>query len=364
MTAPKAGVGEDVAVIRADVRGMVARVEDVTARLDGATIAITGAGGMIGGYVADLVAGLNDSGLLARPMRLILATRFAPAASSRLSHLVGRSDVDLRVAGAHPTRRWADDVDYVVHAASPAAPQAYLADPIGTLDANSRQLDAILDLASRSNARGVVYLSTSEVYGDPPAHAIPTPETFVGTTDPTNERASYVEAKRFGEALCMAYHRQRGLPVSIVRPFHIHGPGLRADDGRIVAALMRSALAGTAFRLASDGTATRTYGYVADAAVGILRAMLLAPGEVLNIGADGPETSIVELARVVADLAGAPEPITNPAAGSVHLPDAPARSRADIAKARALIGFEPQIALREGLARTLSWCRAREGWAA
>jgi dTDP-glucose 4,6-dehydratase/UDP-glucuronate decarboxylase len=354
------------ALIDQDVVAIHDQLGDKLDQLSGTHILVTGASGMLGGYIADVAAALNPMGRLASPCTLHLATRESPRPEGRLGHLVGRSDVNFIVGdatgrGALPAR-----ADVVVHAASPASPLGYLADPVGTLEANSRYLQAVLELAHASNARSCVYISSSEVYGDPPADAIPTPETYVGAVDPLHPRSCYVEGKRFGEALSMAFVRQHQVPLKIIRPFHIHGPGLRIDDGRIVAELIRAALQGVPFTLSSDGMATRCYGYASDAVFGIYAALLSEhEGQAFNIGVDSPETRILELATLVAELAGTPPPRASAAPVSPHLAGAPRRSRPDLSKARSLLGYSPRVTLREGLARTIEWHRAWAGreWA-
>ena len=339
---------------------IVGRLGATVDRLSGATILVTGASGMLGGYLADVAAALNPLGALRSPCVVYLATRETPGAEGRLGHLVGRSDVHFIVGNDPALRDLPSRADFILHAASPASPRHYLADPVGTLDANSRYLRILLELARRSGARGFLFVSSSEIYGDPPDDAIPTAETFVGAVDPGSPRSCYAEGKRFGEALCMAFHRQHALHVNIVRPFHVHGPGLRLDDGRIVADLVKAGLEGVAFTLSSDGTATRCYGYVSDAAAGTYAAILSDhSGEAFNIGVDGPETSILELARIVAELVGAPPPLASDAPLPRHLANAPRRSRPDLSKARRLLGYAPSVTLEDGLSRTIAWHRAK-----
>lgn len=347
------------AIVDQDVTDIVSRLGASLDLLSGATIVVTGASGMLGGYIADVVAALNPMGVLRSPCTLHVASRQPPSADGRLGHLIGRADVQFIVGDATAPGALPQHADVLVHAASPASPRDYIADPVGTLDANSRYLRTLLGLARDSDARASLYVSSSEVYGSPPPTAIPTPETYVGCVDPQSPRSCYVEGKRFGEALSLAFHRQYGLPISIVRPFHVHGPGLRLTDGRIVADLIQAGLQQTAFTLSSDGRATRCYGYVSDATVGIFAALLKPRGETFNIGADGPETTIMELATLVGELTEAPPPRVSTAAVPTHLAGAPSRSRPDLSKARALLGYAPTVTLRDGLSRTIAWHRAR-----
>lgn len=348
------------AIVDQDVADILSQLGASLDLLDGATIVVTGASGMLGGYIADVAAALNPLGILRSPCTLHLASRQPPSAEGRLGHLIGRADVHFIVGDATAPGALPEHADVLVHAASPASPRDYIADPVGTLDANSRYLHALLELARASGARAFLYISSSEIYGNPSPAAIPTPETHVGCVDPQSPRSCYVEGKRFGEALSIAFHRQYGLPVSIVRPFHVHGPGLRLTDGRVVADLIQAGLQQTPFTLSSDGRATRCYGYISDATVGLLAALLDNPrGETFNIGVDEPETTILELATMVAELTGAPAPRASSDPVPSHLAEAPNRSRPDLSKARALLGYAPRVSLRDGLSRTIAWHRAR-----
>jgi len=347
-------------VIRDDLPIIVDALGERLLRVAGRRILVTGATGMLPAYLADSLAYLNDSKLLAEPCRITLLTRSPERARARLGHLSARSDVEVAFGDARAALSPSLAADFVIHGAAPASPKDYLADPVGSLDANTLALRNLLELARDSAAQSVVYISTSEVYGTPDPSAIPTPETYVGRIDPLSRRAFYAEAKRAGETYCRAYHEQHGVPVKIVRPFHVHGPGLRADDGRVVAALISMGLRGQRLALESDGRATRTYGYVSDAAIAILAILMCGlEGEAFNVGTDRPETSMLELASEIAALFGQTEPVrTNTAPASPNGAGAPSRACPDLRKLRELVGVSPRVGLSEGLARTIAWFRA------
>ncbi len=348
------------AVIREDLPRIAERLAPHAAALSGRSVLITGASGMLPAYLADVLAHLNDAGAWRAPCRLLLLVRSAEALRRRLAHLASRADVTVLCQDVRAPLPEGLAADYVVHAASPATPKHFLSDPLGCLDANTLGLKQLLERARERDAASILYVSSSEVYGTPDADAIPTPESYVGRVDPLSRRAYYAEAKRAGETYCRAYHEVHRLPVKIARPFHVHGPGLRPDDGRVVAALIAMGLRGERLALDSDGKATRTYGYVADAAVALLRILLSdRDGEAFNVGSDRPETSVLELASVVAELFRQREPVLvnrAPDAGSSR--GAPARACPDIGKLRQAFQFEPEVALRDGLERTIRWCLA------
>ena len=344
-------------IILRDMAEIAERLGDHAERFAGKTVLITGASGVLPGYLADTIAYLNQR-ILRTPARLLLLTRAAPTPMSRLAHLVGRPDVHFLIQDARAPLTLDEPVHFIIHAASPATPQRFVEDPVGAVEANSAALRQLLDLARHSGIESFLFFSSSEIYGTPEPEHVPTPETYLGRFDFTASRSFYAAAKRFGETLCAAYQTQYGLPVKVVRPFHVHGPGLRRDDGRIIAAMIMLGLESAALELQSDGSATRTYGYVSDATVGFLQVLLSdCNGEAFNVGADTPETSILELATTISRLMGIHEPVkvrpTPPDAGS------PARACPDLSKIRTRVGYEPRVSLEAGLERTIAWLRAQ-----
>jgi dTDP-glucose 4,6-dehydratase len=240
-----------------------------------------------------------------------------------------------------------DPVGLVLHFASPASPPEYLALPLETLDVSSIGTRNALDLAHCHDARFVL-ASTSEVYGNPEVH--PQPEDYCGNVNPVGPRSVYDEAKRFAETLTMTYHRLYGLRTSIVRIFNTYGPRLRAADGRVVSNFLVQARDGKPLTVYGDGTQTRSFCYVDDEVRGILALADSDVVEPVNIGNDG-EYTMLELAHLVLEVAGSSSEIS-----FEPLPvDDPARRRPDLTRARKLLGWEPTVDLREGLARTYAW---------
>jgi dTDP-glucose 4,6-dehydratase len=238
-------------------------------------------------------------------------------------------------------------VDQVVHLASPASPVHYAALPVETMLVGSLGTMHALDLAQDRKARFVL-ASTSEVYGDPLVH--PQPETYWGNVNPVGPRSVYDEPKRFAEALTMAYRTSRGVDTGIARIFNTYGPGMRADDGRMIPAFMTQALRGEPVTVAGDGSQTRSLCFVSDTTDG-LRALADSshPGPV-NLGGT-QEISVLELARTVCRLAGSQSPIT-----FVDLPeDDPRVRRPDTTRAQRLLGWHPRVGVDEGLRLTLDW---------
>ena len=242
-------------------------------------------------------------------------------------------------------------VDAVLHFASAASPPEYLARPLETLAVGSEGTRHALELARRSEARFLL-ASTSEVYGDPLEH--PQQETYWGNVNPVGPRSVYDEAKRFGEALTMAYHRVHAVDIKIARIFNTYGPCLEPGDGRVVSNFLAQALEGRDLTVYGDGLQTRSFCFVEDEVAGLLALLDSDWVGPMNIGSP-EEYTILELAEAVLDVVGSTAPVH-----FEELPvDDPTRRRPDITLARRELGWEPKVGLREGLARTLEWYRSR-----
>lgn len=243
------------------------------------------------------------------------------------------------------------DVHGVMNLASPASPKDYFAQPLATMRVGSLGTNACLDLAHAKGAR-ILQASTSEIYGDPLEH--PQTEGYWGNVNPIGVRSVYDEAKRFGEALCASYEREYGLTVRIARIFNTYGPGMQADDGRVVSNFVVQALRGEPLTVFGDGLQTRSFCYVSDEIAGLLALYDSDVAGPVNVG-NPDEFTVLELAQIVAEVAGVE-------VRTEHLPlpsDDPVRRRPDITRARTELGWAPSVGLRHGVERTMEWFRAQ-----
>jgi UDP-glucuronate decarboxylase len=364
-------VSSAASVVEDDLRGIAERLSDVFPAFEGKRVLITGGGGFLGYYLVQALLHWNRTAGPVEPIRLTVWENFARGVPRWLEELSETSELTVRerdVVAPPPADEPAHD--FVIHAAGIASPTYYRRHPIETMDANVVGLRNLLDRSMRDADRleGFLFFSSSEIYGDPSPDAIPTPETYRGNVSCTGPRACYDESKRYGETLCVNFARQYGLPISIARPFNNYGPGLKLTDRRVIPDFARDVLAGRDIVMLSDGSATRTFCYVADAVVGYYRALALGrPGEAYNIGVEAPEISMLDLAERVAGIAGSlfgyrGRVVHRTSAERDYLVDNPSRRCPVIDKARSELGYEPIVALDDGLERTLVWyAEHREG---
>ena len=311
---------------------------------------VTGGAGFLPSHLCDR--------LRARGYEVVAVDNFLTGKRANIAHLAddpGFTFVEADVSVALPVDDGIDGgleggVDAVLHFASAASPPEYLAHPLETLDVGSLGTRRALDLALAHGARFLL-ASTSEIYGDPLVH--PQPESYWGNVNSIGPRSVYDEAKRFAEALTMAYHRVHGLDVKIVRIFNTYGPRLSLADGRVVSNFLDQAMRGVPLTIFGDGTQTRSFCYVEDEVrgiVGLLDSDHVGP---MNIG-NPDEFTMLELAELVLELTGSTsELVFEP------LPtDDPRQRRPDITLAERVLGWRPEIGLREGLSRTHDWYRS------
>jgi dTDP-glucose 4,6-dehydratase/UDP-glucuronate decarboxylase len=348
-------------VIRDDLDEIARRTEDDLRRLDGKRVLVTGGAGFLMSYLVDLLAARADSAPHENAPHVVVVDNFTTAGRDRLSHLASHPHVELRDLDAS-TLELDESFDVIVHGASIASPPAYRRMPLRTLEVNALGTLALLRAVQGRPIAAFVLLSTSEIYGDPdPAH-VPTPETYPGLVSSTGPRACYDESKRFAETLAVTYFRTYGTPVRIVRPFNVYGPGLRPDDGRAVPSLVDDARRGRDLVLHSDGRPRRSFCYVTDFIVSLLRVIARGvDGEPYNVGDDREEISMRELADRIRAVTQAPgRVVVRASTDPDYLTDNPQRRCPDLTKLRALGGSTPCVSLEEGLTRYLRWLAAED----
>jgi dTDP-glucose 4,6-dehydratase len=300
------------------------------------TSLVTGGAGFLGSHLCDE--------LLRRGHRVICVDNLETGTLANIEHIRDKDFVHLNIDIIEPY--FVDEpIDFVYHLASPASPIDYLRLPLHTLKVGSYGTHHTLGLAKQHRARFLI-ASTSEVYGDPKVH--PQPETYWGHVNPIGPRGVYDEAKRYAEALTMAYHRQQGVDTAIVRIFNTFGPRMRPNDGRAIPTFLRQALQDRPITVFGDGSQTRSFCFVADEIRGIIALAESGYHMPVNVG-NPDEYTLLELAKAVIEVTGSRAEIVFEALPT----DDPQVRQPDISLAKEILGWEPEVSLREGLRRTI-----------
>ena len=342
-------------IVTQDVETIVEALRKKIGALEGKTVLISGGSGFLGSHFLAVLARLNKT-IFKKPCKVITldnyvtGTRKNPLgriADSNFTFLKGDICTQLNIDGP---------VDYIIHMAGIASPVYYIKYPLETIHTATIGTENLLRLARAKKSKKFLFFSSSEIYGDPAPEFVPTPETYRGNVSSTGPRACYDESKRLGETLCMVYHSLFKVPVVIVRPFNVYGPGMKQEDRRVIPQFLSCAFAGKTLPIHGNGLQTRSYCYITDALVGFFKTLLgKQSGEVYNIGSHEGETNLVDLAKALQKLlkrklvvAKIPYPPEYPA-------DEPSRRCPDLTKARKELAYIPKIDLETGLQRMIIW---------
>jgi len=321
----------------------MARAKKRVVRVDLPVSVVTGGAGFLGSHLVDL--------LLARGHRVIAIDNFVTGSVENIAHLSGNQNFKFIQQDVTEFVFLHEPVQFVWHFASPASPIDYLELPIQTLKVGSLGTHKALGLAKHKGARFLI-ASTSEIYGDPLVH--PQKEDYWGNVNTIGPRGCYDEAKRFAEALTMAYHREHGVETRIVRIFNTYGPRMRLNDGRVVPAFVSQALKNQPITVFGDGRQTRSFCYVSDLIEGIFRLMMSGHSEPVNIG-NPHEMTMLEFAEEIINVTGSRSQIV-----FKPLPqDDPKQRRPDITRARTWLKWEPVVPLAKGLKQTIGYFREK-----
>lgn len=331
----------------------------------GSTVLFTGGAGFLGYYFIQFLTHYRqDLGI----KKVICLDNFQVGCPQWLKELSGDGAVELHkfnvITDDVANVPGAEDADYIYHMASIASPIFYRKYPIETLDANIWGLRRLLDFYCKKPIKGLAFYSSSEIYGDPTPENIPTPESYRGNVDCQGPRACYDEAKRFGETMCYLFHEKYAMPISIIRPFNVYGPGLRLNDARVPADFAKAIWKNQDIVIYSDGRPTRAFNYITDAVTGDLKALLHARKgfETFNIGEDRPEISIQRLAEIYIEAGKEILGYTGQVRFAVsedpdYLTNNPSRRCPVIDKARTLLGYAPQVPVEQGVRYFLEYIK-------
>lgn len=340
-------------VIQEDIEKLAKSLKSYAPFFEGKTFLITGAFGFLGRYMVHLLEHMNKK-VLKKKANGLLLDNFVTGYEQQIV-----SDKHLKFIRHDVIKPFdcLEDVDYIIHAAGIASPAYYTKFPIETMDVGTVGTRNMLELARQKNVKSFIFMSSSEVYGDPDPKFVPTSEEYNGNVSVNGPRSCYDESKRFGETMSMAYGRVYNVPVKIIRPFNVYGPGIRPDDYRVLPNFIEHALRREPLPVHGIGHNTRSFCYISDAVESIFRVLFCKhSGEAFNIGNPNPEISVKDLAYKVAKAMPFPVDVVfiDPP-HAVYSNSDPKRRCPDISKLTKLTGFQPKYSLEEGLKRTIRW---------
>jgi len=340
-------------IIQEDIAQLAKHLKNQSKYFEGKTFLITGAGGFLGNYMVMLLRYLNKE-VLKKKLSAILLDNFITGYEQQIL-----SDDHLTFQKHNVIEPFKTDkkIDYLIHAAGIASPVYYTKFPIETMDVGTVGTRNMLELAREKKVKSFLFTSSSEVYGDPDNKYVPTREDYRGNVSVVGPRACYDESKRFGETMCEAFWNVYGVPVKMVRPFNVYGPGIRPDDYRVLPNFIEHALRKEPLPIHGDGRNTRAFCYINDAIEMLFRVLFSgAHGESFNIGNPEMELSVEGLAKHVVEAMPYPVKIVHiDPPHAVYSNSDPKRRCPDISKIRKVTGFKPKYPLKEGLRRTIAW---------
>lgn len=345
--------------IEQDVREITDNIKEISGALEGKTILVTGGAGFIGAYILDVISFLNENSFKT-PCSLICLDNLIVGDEHRISHLKDKKYFKFIKHDIAKPFSYEGKIDFIIHAASIASPPFYRQYPIETIDANVLGTRNLLQLGIEKKIKSFLYLSSSEVYGDPLPGNFPTPETYRGNVSCNGPRACYDEAKRIAETYCVFFSSKHGVPAKIARPFNLYGPGMRINDKRVIPDFVDNALRGQPITMYSDGSDQRTFCYISDAITGFLKILLSdSNGEAFNVGNASEEISMMQLAEMMRKIfENKIDIVRMESAEKNYTKDNPKRRIPDLTKIQTLLKYEPKINMETGLKRSIEWYKS------
>ncbi len=338
-----------------DLKNIAKRIIDDVKVLSGKTLLITGGAGFLGNYLIGVINYLNQN-YLEKPCRIISIDNFITGIKYNI--IEGKNFKAIKHNIKDPIDI-DEDIHFIIHAAGIASPRFYREYKIETIDVATIGTKNMLEIARKKDVESMLFFSSSEVYGDPDPRFVPTHETYNGNVSCTGPRANYDESKRIGETLCVAYYETYNVPVKMVRPFNIYGPGMRSDDFRVIPNFVSRIMKNESIQVYGGGGQTRTFCYVTDGITGFFKVLFSDKnGEPFNVGNDKDEISMEKLAEIVIDVYGSHIPIIKTKGpNDAYVSSDPRRRCPDLTKIMAQLGYHPEVNVREGLRRFIEWAK-------
>ncbi len=346
-------------IVDEDIDNIIKNLGKDVLKLSGKTVLISGGSGFLGSYINHTINRLNEN-VLKEKCKVISIDNYITGSEKRsFLGTIESKYFEFIFQDVRIPMLIRDKVDYVIHAAGLASPYYYQKYPLETIESAVVGAKNLLEIARTKNAKGFLFFSSSEIYGDPDAKHVPTPETYAGHVSSVGPRACYDESKRLAETLCLVYHNLFKIPIKIVRPFNIYGPGMKINDYRVIPTFLYKGLTGQSLPVHGKGTQTRTFCYVSDAIVGFLKVLLSGTsGEVYNVGNNKPEVTMYELAKILTGIIKGNSKIEIIDYPKTYPAGEPQRRCPDLTKITKELGYTPKISLGEGLERSVDWFRS------
>jgi len=347
-------------IVESDLDYIIENIKDEVSILEGKTVLMSGGSGFLGSYFTKIFERLNKK-VLAKPCRVISIDNYITGSPEK-NFLGDITDNNIEFV-YHDIRlpMFIDDnIDFIIHAAGLASPFYYQKYPLETIEAAVTGAKNLLEMARSRKIESFLFFSSSEIYGNPDPRFVPTPETYEGIVSSVGPRACYDESKRLTETICTIYNQKFGIPIKIVRPFNVYGPGMKVDDYRVIPTFLSRGLAGEDLPVHGSGVQTRTFCYVSDAMIGFFKVLLSGkPSEAYNIGNETPEVTMLQLAKIIAKHLN-----NGVKAKTIEYPSSypagePQRRCPDLTKARTQLKYKATVSLEDGLRRSILWFRSK-----
>lgn len=338
-----------------DLNSVLQDVKKEAKALEGKTILISGGSGFIGSYINALLFLLNKK-VLKKKCKIISVDNYITG--FRQNFLFDIHDKNFRFMHYDVRLPFTlnERIDYIIHAAGLASPYYYKKYPLETIESAILGAKNLLELARVSKTKSFLFFSSSEIYGDPEQDHVPTPETYVGRVSSVGPRACYDESKRLTETLCITYKNLYKIPIKIIRPFNVYGPGMRHTDYRVIPTFLYTGLLGRNLPVHDKGNQTRTFCYITDALSAIFKVLISGKnGEVYNVGNDNPEISMYELASIICELLRNGVKPRRKSYPEYYPAGEPQRRCPDLTKIKTELGYQPKVDLKTGLKRSITW---------
>lgn len=344
-------------ILEEDLTRITADVKSPARKFSGKTVLVTGGSGFLGRYIISELIYLNEN-FLKTPCKIISIDNYITSSSAYNDRFIKSPYLERIKHDVSEEIKINGKIDYIIHAAGIASPIYYRKYPLQAIDVAVSGTRNMLNLAKKKKVKSILFFSSSEIYGDPAPDALPTKETYNGNVSSLGPRASYDESKRMGETLSMVYYDLYKVPVKIVRPFNIYGPGMRRNDYRVIPMFVYDALKGKNIPVHVKGNQTRSFCYISDATTAFIKILLSDKnGQVYNVGNDGNETTIKDLAMMLNDIFAKSLKIKFIEYPKDYPQGEPQRRYPDLEKIKNDLGYSPKIDLYTGLTRTIDWCR-------